>query len=285
MLGHKVWQTFRDRFDTFATVRDLRHSFVRLTAADDSRVITGVSALNSLDIDRAFTLAQPDVVVNCIGIVKQDKSAKDPIASIGVNSLFPHQVAQRCRASQARLIHLSTDCVFSGSKGNYSEGDPPDSQDLYGRSKLLGEVDEEGSLTIRTSMIGRELTGCHGLLEWFFSQHGGKVRGFKRAVFSGFTTQVLAVLIARIITDQPNLSGIWHVSSDAISKFDLLTLVKKTYGLAVEIEPDDDFVCDRSLDSSRFRAATGIRPPGWPEMIESMRVDPTPYDEIRTTNA
>lgn len=284
MLGHKVWQTFRDQFDTFATVRDLRHSFVRLTAADNSRVIQGVSALNSLDIDRAFTIAQPDVVVNCIGIVKQDKSAKDPIASIGVNSLFPHQVALRCRESGARLIHLSTDCVFSGSKGNYSEIDAPDSQDLYGRSKLLGEVDDEGSLTIRTSMIGRELTGSHGLLEWFLSQQGQRVRGFKRAIFSGFTTQALADLIARIISDQPNLSGIWHVSSDAISKFDLLTLVKKTYGLAIEVESDDDFVCDRSLDSSRFRGATGIRPPAWPEMIENTRVDPTPYDEIRTTN-
>lgn len=282
MLGHKVWQTFRDRFDTFATVRDLRQSFLRLTAGDDSRVITGVSAINSLDIDRAFTIAQPDVVVNCIGIVKQDKSAKDPIASIGVNSLLPHQVAQRCRESGTRLIHLSTDCVFSGRKGNYSERDAPDSQDLYGRSKLLGEVDDEGSLTIRTSMIGRELTGSHGLLEWFLSQQGQRVRGFKRAIFSGFTTPVLADLIARIINDQPHLSGIWHVSSDAISKFDLLTLVKKTYGLAIEIEPDEDFVCDRSLDSSRFRAATGIRPPAWPEMIENMRVDPTPYEEIRT---
>ena len=131
-------------------------------------------------------------------------------------------------------------------------------------------------------MIGRELTGSHGLLEWFLSQQGQKVRGFKRAIFSGFTTPVLADLIARIINDQPNLSGIWHVSSDAISKFDLLTLIKKTYGLAIEIEPEDDFVCDRSLDSSRFRATTGIQSPAWPEMIENMRADPTPYDEIRT---
>jgi dTDP-4-dehydrorhamnose reductase len=284
MLGHKVWQTFRDRFDTFATVRDLRPSFARLAGSDERRIITGVGAENPSDIDRAFAAARPDVVVNCIGIVKQDKSAKDPIASITVNSLFPHQVALGCRESGARLIHLSTDCVFTGRKGNYSENDVADAQDLYGRSKLLGEVDEDDCLTIRTSMIGRELAGSHGLLEWFFSQQGQSVRGFKRAIFSGFTTQALADLIARIITDQPRLTGVWHVGSEPISKFDLLTLVKQTYGLAIEIEPETDFVCDRSLDSTRFRAATGIQPPSWPEMIENMRADPTPYEEIRRTN-
>lgn len=284
MLGHKVWQMFRDRFDAFATVRDIRFSLGRLAASDHPRIITGVSAENPSDIDRAFAAARPDVVVNCIGIVKQDKSAKNPIASITVNSLFPHHVARRCRESGARLIHLSTDCVFTGRKGNYSENDVPDAQDLYGRSKLLGEVDQDDCLTIRTSMIGRELTGSHGLLEWFFSQEGQSVRGFKRAIFSGFTTQALADLIARIITDHPRLTGVWHVGSEPISKFDLLTLVKQTYGLAIEIRPDNDFVCDRSLDSTRFRAATGIEPPSWPEMIENMRADPTPYKEIRSTN-
>ena len=285
MLGHKVWQTFQDRFHTFATVRELRSSFAHLAESGDPRIITGVSAENPSDLDRAFAAARADVVVNCIGIVKQDKSAKDPIASITVNSLFPHHVTRRCRESGARLIHLSTDCVFTGRKGNYRENDVADAQDLYGRSKLLGEVDEDDCLTIRTSMIGRELAGSHGLLEWFFSQQGQSVRGFQRAIFSGFTTGALAVLIARIITDHRGLTGVWHVASEPISKFDLLTLVKQTYGLAIEIEPENDFVCDRSLDSTRFRAATGIQPPSWPEMIERMRDDLTPYDEIRRMNA
>jgi dTDP-4-dehydrorhamnose reductase len=284
MLGHKVWQHFQDRFVTFATVRELRGPFARLGARDNSRIIRGISAEDASVLERVFADVQPQVVVNCIGIVKQDKSAKDPIASITVNSLFPHHVARHCREFGARLIHLSTDCVFTGRKGNYSETDAPDAADLYGRSKLLGEVDEEGSLTIRTSMIGRELSGSHGLVEWFFSQQGKKVRGFKKAIFSGFTTSALADVIARIIVDHPSLSGLWHVSSNAISKFDLLTLVKQTYGLQIEIESDDDFDCDRSLDSSRFRAATAFQPPSWPEMIEGMRADLTPYEEIRTTN-
>lgn len=283
MLGHKAWQTFLDRFETFATVRKVHRSFTRLAGpSEDSRVITGISAEDSADLNRAFLLARPDVVVNCIGIVKQDKSAKDPIASVTVNSLFPHQVAQRCREAGARLIHLSTDCVFSGRDGNYRESDPADAQDLYGRSKLLGEVDVDGCLTIRTSMIGRELSGSHGLLEWFLSQRGGRVRGFKRAIFSGFTTQALSELIAKVIIDHPELTGIWHAASDPISKFDLLTLVKQTYKLAVEIEPDDSFVCHRSLSATRLREATGMPPRSWPEMIEQMHRDPTPYDQIRS---
>ena len=165
-----------------------------------------------------------------------------------------------------RLIHISTDCVFSGRKGNYSEDDLPDPPDLYGRSKLLGEVEGKNCLTIRTSMIGRELKGTHGLLEWLLSQRDAQVRGFKRAIFSGFTTQALADTIEEIVSEHRGLNGVWHVAAEPITKFDLLTLVKQTYGLAVEIEPDEAFVCDRSLNGSRFNSATGFRSPSWPEL-------------------
>jgi len=225
-----------------------------------------------------------EAVVNCIGVVKQDAAAKDPLASITVNALFPHRLAQLARASGARLVHLSTDCVFSGREGNYDESSRPDAEDLYGRTKLLGEVAGENCLTIRTSMIGRELAGAHGLLEWFLSQDGGRVRGFRRAVFSGFTTSALADVIAEVLSEHASLSGVWHVAAEAINKFDLLCLVREVYGLRVEIEPDESFVCDRSLDGSRFREATGIVAPSWPEMIRRMREDPTPYEEIRRGN-
>jgi dTDP-4-dehydrorhamnose reductase len=285
MLGHKIWQRFSPRFDSYVTFRGPSLDYRRFGIFDESRAISNVCAEDFESIRRAFATAVPSVVVNCVGIVKQDASAQDPIAAISVNSLFPHRLAKLCRESGVRLIHLSTDCVFSGNKGNYSEVDPPDATDLYGRSKLLGEVEQEGALTIRTSMIGRELQGSHGLLEWFLSQTGRRVRGFKRAIFSGFTTLALAEVIANLIVEHPDLGGRWHVAAEPISKFDLLTLVKQTYGLAIDIEPDESFVCDRSLDGSRFREATGIRAASWPEMIERMRDDPTPYDEMRRMNA
>jgi dTDP-4-dehydrorhamnose reductase len=281
MLGHKLWQTLGQEFNIYVTFRGLATTYDGNEPFDRSQALSDVAADNFGSVARAVEQAQPNVVINCIGIVKQDVAAKDPVTSITVNSLFPHRLAQLCRSSEARLIHLSTDCVFSGRRGNYSEQDIPDPIDLYGRSKLLGEVTGEGCLTIRTSMIGRELKGTHGLIEWFLSQRGGRVRGFKNAIFSGFTTQALADVITKIILAHSGLSGLWHVAADPISKFDLLTLVKQTYGLNIEIEPDEDFLCDRSLDGSRFREETGIRAPSWPEMIEQLRSDPTPYETIR----
>ncbi len=285
MLGHKLWQKCAERFDAWVTFRGPASAYARTRLFDPARSIGGVSAQDFDSVARAFALSRPDAVVNCIGVVKQDAAAKDPLTSIAVNSLFPHRLAQLARAGRARLVHLSTDCVFSGREGDYGESARADAEDLYGRTKLLGEVDYENCLTIRTSMIGRELAGAHGLLEWFLSQEGGRVRGFRRAVFSGFTTGALADLLARVVAEHPTLSGIRHAAADPVNKFELLSLIKETYGLRVEIEPDESFVCDRSLDGSRFRAETGIAAPAWPEMIRSMRDDATPYEEIRGARA
>lgn len=281
MLGHKLCQSFNSKFETYVTFRGDPSTYARFGFIDQSRCVGNVTAEDMAGLEAACESVRPEVIVNSIGIVKQGAAGKDPVSSIEVNSLFPHRLARLAQRSNARLIHLSTDCVFSGRQGGYAETDTPDAEDLYGRTKLLGEVQNEGCLTIRTSMIGRELTGSHGLLEWFLSQRGSRVRGFKRAIFSGFTTLALAEVIAKIIVDHPDLSGIYHVAAEPISKFDLLTLVQQTYGLAVEIEPDETFVCDRSLNGSRFRAATNLVPPSWPDMVTDMLNDPTPYDDLR----
>lgn len=285
MLGHKLWQVFAPRFDSYVTFRGQASAYAGAGLFDPARSVGGVSAQDFDSVVRAFAAVRPEAVVNCVGVVKQDAAAKDPLTSIGVNSLFPHRLAQLSRAAGARLVHLSTDCVFSGRAGNYAEEARPDAEDLYGRTKLLGEVAGEGCLTLRTSMIGRELSGAHGLLEWFLSQEGGRVRGFRRAVFSGFTTAALAELIAEVVENHAGLSGVWHAAAEPINKFDLLSLVKEIYGMRVEIEPDETFVCDRSLDGSRFREATGIRAPAWPEMIRRLRDDPTPYAEVRAARS
>jgi dTDP-4-dehydrorhamnose reductase len=285
MLGHKLWQTCAGRFDAYVTFRQSADFYAHLGIFEPTRALGGVSAQAFDSVKRAFAAVQPQVVVNCIGIVKQDAAAKDPYQSIAVNSLFPHRLAQLCAATGMRLIHISTDCVFTGRSGNYREDDVSDAEDLYGRTKLLGEPDYDHCLTLRTSMIGRELRGAHGLVEWFLGQQGKTVRGFKRAVFSGFTTAALADVIGDVIAGHRDLRGVWHVAADPINKFDLLSLVKQTYELDIEIEPDESFVCDRSLNGERFRRETGITAPSWPEMIAQMQADDTPYDELRRVNA
>jgi dTDP-4-dehydrorhamnose reductase len=281
MLGHKLWQVCAERFDAYVTFRQSAEAYAKIGLFDLARVVGNVSVDDFDSVARAVAKVEPEVVVNCIGIVKQDAGAKNPISSISINALFPHRLGQVCKAAGARLVHLSTDCVFSGSKGNYAETDVTDAEDLYGRTKLLGELTDEGCLTLRTSMIGRELRGAHGLLEWFLNQEGKTVRGFKRAIFSGFTTQALAEIIARIIAAHGHLAGVWHVAADPITKFDLLSQVKEAHDLNINIEPDESFVCDRSLNAERFRQVTGLIPPTWSDMITALGQDPTPYEGIR----
>ena len=276
MLGHTLltdFSTKTDRYDVYGTVRNSDGLEEWLPQNLSNRVFTQVDAFRYDSIVKIFGEVRPNVVINCIGIIKQLGAAKDPLVSIPINALFPHQLAALCQAVGARLIHISTDCVFSGRQGNYREGDNPDPLDLYGRTKLLGEVSGPGCLTLRTSIIGRELKTQSGLIEWFLSQEGKTVKGFAEAIYSGFTTKVLADIIMMLIEKHPEMSGLWHVSSDQISKYDLLQLVKQTFKLDITIKKDETFICNRSLNSSRFRAAVDYTPPTWQEMITQLAHD------------
>jgi dTDP-4-dehydrorhamnose reductase len=278
MLGHKVWEVFRDRFDCRAPMR----TRLPLPLFDDARVVDGFDATNFDATKELIAKIEPDVVVNCIGVVKQLAAAHDPIASITLNSLFPHIVARACAEAGARMIHISTDCVFAGTRGHYNEDDLPDAADLYGRSKLLGEVTDGRALTIRTSIIGRELRTSNGLVEWFLSNRGGSVHGFTNAIFSGVTTAMLARILAAVIEQHPDLHGLYHVAGAAISKYDLLMMLNAATGAGVRIEADDGFAIDRSLDASRFQAATGLQPPEWPDMIAALAAEAPQYERWRT---
>jgi dTDP-4-dehydrorhamnose reductase len=264
--------------ETFVTVRRPRHDYAPLGWFDEARVIDRIDATLDLDLERALRVARPDVVFNCVGIVKQRRDAGSAVGTITVNSLLPHRLAAQCAAVGARLIHLSTDCVFSGSRGAYSESDSPDARDLYGRSKLLGEVNGDGCLTIRTSMVGREIGSTRGLIEWFLSHRGEPVPGFTRARFSGLTTLELSRVLADVAQHHRELHGVWHLAAEPISKYDLLTMVNEHFASGTTLEPDASFVCDRTLDGSRFTAATGYRAPTWDAMVAEMAADPTPYD-------
>ena len=238
-------------------------------------LVSGVDVLNEEHLTELFKRVAPQVVINCIGLVKQVKESEDEQKAMAINALLPHQLAKLCEQYGARLIHFSTDCVFSGDRGNYRETDTPDAQDLYGRSKLLGEVDEPNALTIRTSIIGHELHGAQGLLEWFLSQKTS-CKGFTKAIFSGLPTPVLADLVHELIS-KPELAGIYHVSSEPISKYNLLKTIAAQYGKKIEITPSDELVIDRSLNSERFSKQTGWVAPSWDAMIKKMYTDRAQY--------
>ncbi|MCK9380225.1 MAG: SDR family oxidoreductase [Sulfuritalea sp.] len=270
MLGNAVFRLFAQspEYEVFGSVRS-PEALRLLPNHLHPNVIAGIDVENIDSLTRLFAVVDPDVVINCIGLVKQLAEADDPLIAIPINALLPHRLARLCAVAAARLIHMSTDCVFAGTRGMYTEVDPADATDLYGRSKFMGEVDYPNAITLRTSIIGPELQGARSLVGWFLAQEGS-VRGFKRAIFSGLPTVEMARLIRDYVIPHPELHGLYHVSAEPINKFDLLTLVARVYGKSVEIVPDEQFVIDRSLNSRRFQLATGYTAPEWPELIKLM---------------
>ena len=241
-----------------------------------SRLIYGVDVMQASQLERAFDQIKPELVINCIGLVKQDCRESDSKQAIAINALLPHQLAKLCEPRNARLIHISTDCVFVGDRGDYRETDPPDAEDLYGRSKLLGELNDPNTLTLRTSIIGHELVGTKGLLEWFLAQEGS-CPGYTKAVFSGLPTVVLAQLVRDTVIPRPDLTGVYHVSAEPISKYNLLKAIATQYGKVIDIVPSDALVIDRSLNSERFSKQTGWVAPSWDLMIKKMHSDRAQY--------
>ena len=278
MLGHRLWMDLSRAHDVWGTVRGKADSLAPLHGIVRANICEYVDVLQFDTVQHVVETIKPDVVINCVGLIKQRENAKEPILAIELNTRFPHLLAALCQQHDSRLIHISTDCVFNGQKGMYTETDPTDARDLYGRTKALGEVDYlDYGLTIRTSLIGREINTRYSLLEWFLSQ-SGTIKGFKKAIFSGFPTGVIAQLMNAIILPRTELHGLYHVSAEPINKYDLLLLFKQAYNRHVDIEADTVMTIDRSLDSSRFRAETGFIPTPWSDMIAHMAADTTPYE-------
>jgi dTDP-4-dehydrorhamnose reductase len=282
MLGHRLWINLSKQYETWVTVRGNGSEIPEAPEFPRQYIRPMVDALNFDQIIRAMASIQPDLVINCIGLIKQQGHiARDPLFSISLNTMLPHRISMTCRAAKIRMIHISTDCVFSGKKGNYLESDPSDAEDLYGRTKFLGEVAYPHCVTMRSSIIGRELKNHLGLIDWFLAQTNA-VHGYKRAIYSGFTTDEFSRIILDYVIPNPTLSGVYHVSSSPISKYDLLQLTKQAYQKEIEILPDEEFFCDRSLNSIRFRQITGYQPPSWKNMIEEMAQNSSLYEKSGT---
>lgn len=282
MLGHQVCRTLQSRMEVWATFHGDASSYERYHLVEPNNALSGVDVGNLPTVIKALEIVQPDAVINAIGIVKQRKEATSAIPSIQINALFPHELAEFCKAVDARLIHVSTDCVFSGERGNYAERDFPAPVDFYGRTKLLGELSEPNCLTMRTSLVGWELGNRTSLLEWFAAQRDCRIKGYRQAIYTGLTTSVFAGLIGDILEDHSDVSGLYHVVSTPISKYDLLLKLRDALGWSdITIEPDDDFHCDRSLDGTRFQSKTGWVAPNWDEMVADLALDWPNYEKWR----
>lgn len=273
MLGSTLFRKLStySSLQVFGTVRDSRSTSF-LPAPLRGKLIPNINIEGETDLLAAFAASKPDIVLNCVGIIKQLPRSHNHLESLTINAMLPHRLANYSKAMDSRLIHFSTDCVFSGKKGMYQETDLPDAYDLYGRSKLLGEVDYDNSVTLRTSIIGHELNSSNSLVDWFLSQLGN-VKGYRKAIFSGLPTIEIARVVGDYVIPDEQLSGLYHLSVHPINKFDLLSIISETYGKQIDITPDDQVEIDRSLNSDRFRLATGFKPKPWKQLIKEMHDD------------
>ena len=279
MLGHRAARLLSERHEVVATLRCPDAAAAAL--APRAEMVAGVSAEASASVVDVMSRVRPDAVVNCVGIVKQRPESHESLPSIRVNALFPHELARLCHVAGARFVHISTDCVFTGAKGGYTEDDTPDASDLYGRTKLLGEVvDVPGAVTVRTSLVGWEIGRGSGILEWFATRRGLGCPGFARAVFSGLASSDLVDVIERLCTTWSDVDGLWHVSAEPISKLDLLTSLRRELDWDIDIQPADEPVLDRSLDSTRFRARTGWSPRPWDEAVARLAAERATYEGL-----
>lgn len=270
MLGTAMLRAFVGRagYKVVAATRSMSPPLEAIV--ENAEVIIGFDALSSDSLQQVVAQARPDVIINAVGLIKQLSGGNAVSEAVPINTLLPHRLQTLAEIAGARLVHVSTDCVFSGRKGGYAEADEADASDVYGMSKYLGEVDAHNSITLRTSIIGHELASANGLVEWFLSQDQ-PIKGFTKAIFSGLPTDELARVVRDFVLPMPQLTGLYHVSAEPIAKYDLLKLVGQVYGHDIDIVPDDALRIDRSLNSARFREATGYEPPSWPELIEFMK--------------
>jgi dTDP-4-dehydrorhamnose reductase len=271
MLGSSMFRAFRASasFEVIGTVRS-SSALQHFSDHDARAIVAGIDILDADLLEAAVRQQRPNFVINCVGLIKQFAASNDPLVALPLNAMFPHRLARLCAPLGVRVIHISTDCVFSGRAGQYTETDIPDADDLYGISKALGELhDYRNAVTLRTSIIGRELNTAHSLVDWFLAQQG-EVRGYRQAIFSGLPTSELANVVRDIVIPNAELFGLYHVSATPISKYDLLHLIARQYGKDIRIDPDDRVRIDRSLNSSRFTRATKYHPPGWPELVRRM---------------
>lgn len=278
MLGHMLVRTLSDSYHVTGTISDIFSESNKLAEIlPNERCIDRLDVRKFGEVERVIRDRQPDVVLNCVGLIKHKMDEYCVLDAVLINSVFPHQLAKLCDELGTRLIHFSTDCVFAGTPGVKRLADTPNATDVYGVTKRLGEIGYGASLTLRTSFVGRQIVGSEELIEWVISNRSGQITAFTRAVYSGLTTRALSGVVRQVIDAHPTLSGLYQVASSPITKFELISRVNDCLRLDIAITPDTEFVCDRTLDGSEFSRVTGIQVPSWDEMLSEFCIDQAFY--------
>lgn len=280
MIGHQMWYKLNKEFpgSVYGTVRKDAAYYDQFKIFNTQFLIPNLDVTNTAQVLKVLDQVNPDVVLNCVGITLRKPEIKDPELCQNVNSLFPQRLGRWAAQHQKRLIHFSTDCVFAGGDGMYTELSIPDAQDVYGKTKFLGEVLGSHSLTLRCPIIGREIEGKTELIEWFLQQRNKTIKGYSKAIYSGITSAEMARQIILIIRKYPNLTGLYQISSEPISKYDLLNLLNQISSLKVTINKDESYSTNKSLNSKKYRQLTGYNPPSWTSMLSEM-MEETFYNE------
>jgi len=273
LIGHTMYRKLKQEgFEVFGTMRRAKIEFMQYDFLQADTIIDGLDVQEISNVSEVILQIQPSVVVNCIGITRRKDEISNSIQAIKINALLPHQIAKICQDMSIRMIHLSTDCVFSGDSGLYTEDSIPDASDMYGRTKAMGEVlDNPNCLTLRSSFLGTEISDRTELLEWLLSQKGRTIKGYTKAIYSGVSTVYLSSVITEILRYYPQLSGLYQIAPDTpISKYDLLCIAKNAFNIDVEIVGNDSFVSDKSLSGARLKKVMNYRVPSWHDMLQEL---------------
>lgn len=273
MIGHRVLLELLkcEQIDVVGLSRSTNHKSLIQKFSDRDGFYEGVDMADFKQVELLLEKIKPEVIINAVGITIRKLNQPDSFEkAFQVNTLLPKTLQKWVQKNNARLIHLSTDCVFSGAKGNYTEIDIPDANDVYGKTKFAGEVEGKNCLTLRFSAIGRELESHTELLDWFLQQNNKNIQGHEKAIYTGLTTAQLSEEIVKIVLNHKNLEGLYQISNQAISKYELLCLLKKAYGLNLNIEKIDGKNSNKALLSNKYKEATGFVPRDWSTLINNL---------------
>lgn len=281
LIGHKLLQELSSSFEVFGTLHKFKNQYGYNPLFTEPNIVENIDVSEFEVLKGVMYAINPDVILNCVGITKRKEEINYPVEVLTINSIFPHQLANWASINKKRIIHFSTDCVFNGKIGNYKENSLTTSEDIYGRTKALGEINYNHTLTIRSSFIGQELFGKTELLEWFLAQKGKQIKGFTKTFYSGVSTIFMAQIVKKVIRNFPNLSGLYQLASEKpISKYDLLCLANEAFNANVEIIPDDGHLHNPTLDGSRLKQEINLVVPSWKDMFSELALNKSFYESF-----
>ena len=280
MIGHKIAQVLQLKNEVIGTSRKkISH---RVLGINKTKIFYKDFVID--DNLNFISEIMPDIIINCVGVTTRRINNKNINHLSFINSILPKLINDWSIENSKKMIHMSTDCVFSGIKGDYLDDAIPDADDSYGSSKAKGEIKNNKTLTLRSSMIGREIYNHTELFEWLLKNKKGKIEGYDNVIYSGITTIRMAKIIDFILSNNLDLSGIYNIGSIAISKYELLKMFNNAFDLQIDIKKITQIKSNKVLISKKFTEITGLKTPNWNDLISEFKEDCETYSDIYINN-